>query len=85
MSDSFRRRVIIISNRKRGVYFFSTDHCQNTKHLGKGWVPVTHYLPQYVVPRPGFENGWLYTKEDIKTIFYSNEVEIPNPDPNYQG
>lgn len=82
------KTVIVISNDKQ--YFFTTDHCQRVrtggvpdKFSGEEWVPITHYLPTYIFPRVGFENGVVDTVDQLIFIFYSDRVEIPNPNPDY--
>ena len=86
-----RERVIIHARHTDTVreYFFSTDHCQGVEGKGEGtypegFVPVTCYLPQSVVPRPSLPSGRVETVADILTVFYSDYTEIPNPDPKYQ-
>jgi hypothetical protein len=75
-------RVIMHTNRGRGEYFFSTDHCQ--RHGLKGYVASTAYLPIPVVPRRSLPSGLVTTVPEMLMIFHQGQKEIPNPDPNYQ-
>ena len=52
--------------------------------LSDDWVPVTTYLPHYVSPREGLEDGIVDTKEKFLLIYHSNDTVIENPDPRYQ-
>lgn len=76
-----REKIVVISNEE--FYFFSTDHCQKHK-LGSDYVPVTHYLPSYVVARESVPDGIVKTKEDVVAVFYHKLKEIPNPDSNFK-
>lgn len=84
--------IVIHQNIDTLEYFFSTDHCQGEKSRrgaalypqGEGWVPVTHYFPSAVAPRPTLPSGVIETVADIITVYYFDYTEIPNPDPNYQ-
>jgi hypothetical protein len=79
-----RRYTVFLGD---GKYFFSTDHCQALRE-GQSidrdvWTPCTFYLPTYVVPRPGFEDGMLRTLADWIRLFQPNDEEISNPDPRF--
>jgi hypothetical protein len=79
--------VITFSNRERGEFFFSTDHCQGAKEdtiLDNNWVPVTQRLPINIVPRPGFENGVIRTIDGLVAIFFSDMTLIANPDERFR-
>ncbi len=77
-----------IDNVTTKEYFFSTNHIQQCKSkikLSDEWVPITYYLPMYIVPRKGFEDGTIRTKEDL--IKFNDMYEyklIDNPDPLFQ-
>ena len=78
------KSVITVDNVETGEFFFSTEH--SDQGLGDKWVPVTHYLPQEVKPRPGFESGIIKDREDLREFNeLCGEKEIPNPDPNKQA
>jgi hypothetical protein len=76
------KSIITISNLSTGQYFFTTDHCQE-HGLGPDWVPCTATLPMHVVPRPCVPDGIVRTKEDYVNVFYTDDTEIPNPDPTF--
>lgn len=78
MSD---QRIIIHSSLVKRQYFFSDNHCQE-HGLGKDWVPVTHTLPFFSVPREGLEDGLVDTVEKLILVFYSDMKQIPNPNGN---
>ena len=90
--DPYNRKRVIIHARHTDTvkeYFFSTDHCQGVKGRGEGtypegFVPVTSYLPQSVVPCPSLPSGSVETIEDLILVFYYDYKEIPNPDPRFQ-
>lgn len=63
-------------------YFFSTDHMQE---LDERFSACTHYIPHKVAKRPSCPTGIVDSKEMLKTIYYNNYKEIPNPDPQYQA
>ena len=67
----------------RSEYFFSTNHCQ--PRLSKEWVPTSFYLPHYVKERPSLPSGLVETAADVITVYHSEDTEVPNPDPKYQG
>jgi len=75
--------IITISNMEKGTYYFTVDHCQHTEESGD--LPCTHHLPSHVVPREGLEDGIIKNKADLIFVFYSDELEIANPDPIYQA
>lgn len=78
-----RQSIIVISNLENNTYFFSTDHCQ--KHnLGNNFVPCTHGVPSYVVPRESLPDGMIKNVKDLVAVFYDDMQEIPNPDPSFQ-
>lgn len=77
-------RIITIGNLNKKEYFFTTDHCQE-HGLGGDWVPVTSALPMHVVKRESLPDGVIRNKEDYKKIFYNDSMEIPNPNPEFQG
>ena len=85
-------RVTTFTNHQTEEFFFSVSHLQGVggypwepegSGLGEHWVPCTTYLPMYVVPRPGLEDGIIRTIKDYVRIFHSGEVQIDNPDLNY--
>ena len=75
------RRSVEDSDQEKDIFFFSTDHCQGVK----GFVPCTFYLPHEVVPRECLPDGIVCDKQDIINIYFSDGVEIPNPNPDCQG
>lgn len=76
--------IITVQNVETDEFFFSTEH--SDQGLGEPWVPVTHYLPKEVAPRPGFESGMIRNRKDLKKFNeLCGEKEIPNPDPNKQA
>ena len=83
-----RDSIVVHSSQEKGVYFFSTDHCQRLEpgqNISNDFVPTTFSIPMNVVPRPALPTGRILDKEDLKLIFYQGKKEIPNPDPKFQA
>lgn len=78
-----KKQIIVIANMENNTYFFTKDHCQDHK-LGENYVPCTHIIPSYVMPRPSVPNGIIQDVHDLVSVFYNDMKEIPNPDPNMQ-
>ena len=76
-------QIVVISNMNDNTYFFSKNHCQN-HGLSSNFVPCTHYLPSKVVPRECVPDGIIKNVKDLVSVFYSDMIEIPNPDKNMQ-
>jgi len=74
-------KVITFSNREKGEFFFSTDHCQE---VTGDWVPVTQRLPMKIVPRVGFENGMIRSIDGLIAIFFSDMELIANPNVRFR-
>jgi len=82
-------RYTIFSSSELHQFFFSTDHIQRYRspiggQIDESFVPCSGSLPIYVVPRPSLPNGLVDTLDKYIQIFHDDEIEIPNPDPNYQ-
>jgi hypothetical protein len=75
-------KIVIHSNLNTNQFFFSTDHCQRFEG-DRDWVPVSAYLPMYVVLRPCVPNGMVDTIEKFIAVFHDDETEIANPDIRY--
>lgn len=65
------KTVTVFSNLKIMQFFQSVDHCQH-HGLGDDWVPITHNILPHT------------TKNDILRVFYDDQLEIDNPDINFQ-
>jgi len=79
-----RETIVVIHSYEKGTYFFSTDHCQD-HGLGETYCPISHGVPSSVYPREGLEDGIVRNKADLKTVFYYDSKEIPNPNQEKQG
>lgn len=77
-------KIIVVSNLEKGEYFFTTKHHQE-HGLGDEWVAMTTTIPMRVTPREDVPDGVIKNKEQYKKVFEKDSVEIPNPDPEYQG
>lgn len=74
--------IVVISDMKN--YFFSTNHCQD-HNLGDDFIPCTFSIPMFVEPRESCPTGIITNKEELKKVMFYDEIEIPNPDKNFQG
>ncbi len=84
-----KKSITILQNVSTDEYFFSTDHCQQSKSkikISDQFVPETIYIPLSIAPRKGFESGTIETKKDfIKFQEMYNYKLIQNPDPKFQA
>lgn len=70
-------RLVTVHSLKLGAYFFTDNHqfCLRYPHqLQPSWVPVSSYLPHWVVKRPELPNGIVHSVDDyIKVYFADNK------------
>ena len=61
--------IIEISNVRKGMIFFTDDHCFGVHVIPDDWVPCTARIPQQIRPRKGLSDGVIRTAEQYISIF----------------
>lgn len=64
-----KKRFTIITSQSDNVAFFTNDHCFGYKVLPKHFVPTSFSLPMQIAPRPGYEDGMVYSIKDFLDVF----------------